>query len=94
MRIWTERAHESSGSFLSRSKGKDEGRLDDKRALHNVFIFEDLAAGAEQGFILPTAGQDREWVEENMDKFEKRAAEGDESMRVMVEEAKAGFGKR
>jgi hypothetical protein len=78
MRIWND--HVQNGG---------EGRLDDSTALHNVFIFEDLAAGAEQGFLLPLAGQDGKWVEENMQAFEKRAGEGDESMRQMIEEVKA-----
>ena len=42
------------------------GRLDDPRALHNVFIMEDIVAGMEQGFMLPRAGQDSQWVEESL----------------------------
>lgn len=58
-------------------------------ALHNVFIFEDLAAGVEQGFLLPQAGQEEEWVKDNMEEFEKRAAEGDENVKRLMEEMKA-----
>lgn len=65
------------------------GRLDDERALHNVFLMEDIVAGAEQGFMLPVAGQDAEWAKENMGEFERRAGDGDESMRVLVQEYKA-----
>jgi hypothetical protein len=68
------------------------GRLDDPRALHNCFIMEDIAAGAEQGFILPTAGQDGKWLEDNMEAFRKRAAEGDESMQGLLEEVQNGVG--
>lgn len=67
---------------------KGEGRLDDERALHNVFLMEDIVAGAEQGFVLPVAGKDGEWAERNMDAFEKRAGEGDESMEALVREYK------
>lgn len=73
---------------------KGEGRLDDPMALHNVFIFEDLAAGAEQGFLLPLAGQDGEWVRDNMRAFENRAKEGDESMKKLLMEHKEGFGSQ
>jgi hypothetical protein len=73
---------------------KGEGRLDDPMALHNVFIFEDLAAGAEQGFLLPLAGQDGGWVRDNMRAFEKRAKDGDESMKRLLVEHKDGFGSQ
>lgn len=66
-----------------------DGRLDDERALHNVFLMEDVAAGAEQGFVLPVAGRDAEWAKENMGEFEKRAGDGDESMGLLVREFKA-----
>ncbi|KAF2032490.1 hypothetical protein EK21DRAFT_60772 [Setomelanomma holmii] len=66
--------------------GKGEGRLDDPKGLHNVFIFEDLAAGAEQGFVLPVAGEEGEWAERNMDEFRRRAQSGDESVARLMEE--------
>lgn len=70
-------------------EGEGEGRLDDARALHNVFLMEDIVAGAEQGFLLPVAGMDGEWARENMKAFEKRAGEGDESMKELVGEFKS-----
>jgi len=73
---------------------KGEGRLDDPMALHNVFLFEDVAAGAEQGFLLPLAGEDGNWVKDNMQAFEKRAREGDESFKTLLAEHKAGFGSQ
>ena len=66
-----------------------EGRLDDERALHNVFLMGGIVAGAEQGFVLPVAGKDGEWVEANMKEFERRAADGDDSMRVLLQEYKS-----
>lgn len=53
---------------------------------------QDIAAGAEQGFILPIAGEDGKWIEENMAEFERRAKDGDESMRALAEEVKTGLG--
>jgi hypothetical protein len=69
------------------------GRLDDPLSLHNIFIMEDIAAGAEQGFILPIAGKDGEWAQENMKKFKARARAGDASMEALVSEHRQGFGK-
>ena len=85
-RIWDDAVQEGSGGDGT------SGRLDDAQALHNIFIMEDIAAGAEQGFVLPVAGQEGAWVEENMGAFEKRAREGDESMAALVEEVKRGLG--
>lgn len=69
------------------------GRLDDGRALHNVFIMEDIVAGTEQGFVLPVAGNDAKWLEENRGEIERRAGEGDAAMKVLLEESKRGLGK-
>jgi hypothetical protein len=69
------------------------GRLDDPLSIHNIFIMEDIAAGAEQGFILPIAGKDGEWAEENMPEFKARASAGDASMQALVLEYRQGFGK-
>lgn len=68
------------------------GRLDDLRALHNCFVMQDIDAGIEQGFILPTAGQDGQWLEDNMEVFRTRAADGDQSMQGLLEEIKNGVG--
>lgn len=96
-RLWNEHAR-GVDSVLGRVGGtvgigyvprSGEGRLDDERALHNVFLMEDIVAGAEQGFALPLAGRDGEWASENMGEFERRAADGDESMKALVREYKA-----
>ena len=57
--------------------GTASGRLDDIDALHNMFVFEDLAAGAAQGFVVPGAGGEGEWARENMGAFKRREKEGD-----------------
>lgn len=75
---------EAVGVGYKRKEG--DGRLDDERALHNVFLFEDIVAGAEQGFVLPQAGKDGEWASENMHAFKRRAEDGDESMGALVKE--------
>jgi phenylpyruvate tautomerase PptA (4-oxalocrotonate tautomerase family) len=68
---------------------RGDGRLDDERTLHNVFLMEDIVAGMEQGFMLPKAGKDVEWARENMEEFARRAKDGDESMKKMMREYKA-----
>ncbi|RYN73691.1 hypothetical protein AA0117_g7538 [Alternaria alternata] len=64
------------------------GRLDDPTALHLCGISEGIVAAAEQGFLLPSAGQDDKWLEKNLKAFEKRAADGDEAMKALLEEIK------
>ncbi|KAJ4983163.1 cis-3-chloroacrylic acid [Stagonosporopsis vannaccii] len=91
MAIWEESVRGNSprqaGEKVEAGPG-GEGWLDDPLALHNVFLFEDLVAGAEQGFVLPQAGKDGEWARENMGEFERRAREGDKSMGRLVREYK------
>lgn len=95
MGLWNEHVWPDDNSSLWKSKKKrssPSNRLDDNRALHNVFIMQDIDAGAEQGFILPVAGEDGQWVEKHMEEFKKRAQEGDTSMAALVEEVKRGLG--
>jgi ABC-type Zn2+ transport system substrate-binding protein/surface adhesin len=68
--------------------GNVPGRLDDPTALHLCGISEGIVAAAEQGFLLPSAGQDDKWLEKNLKAFEKRAADGDEAMKALLEEIK------
>jgi hypothetical protein len=88
MNLWDAHINNAPGATLN-AEGSSEGRLDNPRALHNVFVFEALVAGSEQGFLIPMAGEDGKWGEENMKAFEDRAGRGDESMGRLVEEMKA-----
>ena len=67
------------------------GSITDPKALHSVFLYEDIAAGAEQGFVLPVAGNDAQWARDHLDAFQERAAGGDEGMRALVEDVKWGL---
>ena len=96
-KIWNAVVRDAQGTSVSGNgngdgvvyvKKKGEGRLDDERALHNVFLMEDIVAGSEQGFELPAAGEDEGWAKKNMEAFEERARDGDEGMRRLVEEYK------
>ncbi|KAF2494275.1 hypothetical protein BU16DRAFT_619419 [Lophium mytilinum] len=51
---------------LGCSAYRETGSLENPADLHSVFTLDDIAAGYEQGFLLPEAGGDTRWVEENM----------------------------
>ncbi|THW31533.1 hypothetical protein D6D21_10684 [Aureobasidium pullulans] len=54
--------------------------------LRLVMFYGAIVAGMEAGFSIPQAGDDKQWIEENMDAFKKKAEEGDEHFRELVEE--------
>ncbi len=56
--------------------------------LDTVFVMGAIVAGFEQGLMVPEAGEDGRWMRENMGEFERRAGEGDEGMKSLVEEIK------
>ncbi|KAI9879771.1 MAG: hypothetical protein M1830_007213 [Pleopsidium flavum] len=56
------------------------------KELRGTFIFADLTAASEAGFILPEAGNDKKWIRENKPAFEKLAAEGDEDWKGVLKE--------
>lgn len=48
----------------------------------------DIVAGYEHGVSLPPAGGDKIWLKNNMPYSERRAAEGNEEMKDLIEEVK------
>lgn len=76
--------------ILGYSAYRDTGSLENPMDLHSIFVLDDIAAGYEQGFLLPEAGGDKRWIEENMGEFERRAnAEApceDQDMQRLIEE--------
>lgn len=82
MKAWTDNISDD----VNKKEDWQQGRLDDDEALHNIFVMEDIIAGAEQGFMLPVAGQDGNWLREHEEKFMKRAESGDESMKRLLGE--------
>ena len=44
--------------------------------LSRIFICGSILAGRESGFAVPKAGEDQQWIKENMVEFEKRAEKG------------------
>merc|ERR1711939_397210 len=53
-----------------------------------IFIMGDIVAGYEHGVALPPAGGDKVWLQNNMPIFEKKAEEGNQEMRDLIEEIK------
>lgn len=54
--------------------------------LRAIFVMGSIVAGWEVGFPLPAAGEDRQWLRSNMAEFEKKAKDGDEQFKELVEE--------
>ena len=70
---------------LPRAKGTPEPDT----TLRSLVILGGIEAGIEAGFMLPKAGSDVQWLHENWEAFNEKAAAGDEEFREMVEEVKA-----
>ncbi|THX35722.1 hypothetical protein D6C81_03079 [Aureobasidium pullulans] len=54
--------------------------------LRLVMFYGAIVAGMEAGFSIPQAGDDKQWIEENMEAFKRKAEEGDGHFRELVEE--------
>ncbi|THY28143.1 hypothetical protein D6D00_04471 [Aureobasidium pullulans] len=54
--------------------------------LRLVMFYGAIVAGMEAGFSIPQAGDDKQWIEENMEAFRRKAEEGDAHFRELVEE--------
>lgn len=72
------------GTPLPRLKGRPEPDT----SLRSVIVIGGIIAGLEAGFVLPSAGGDVQWLEENWTEFNRRADAGDQEMVGMVKEIK------
>ncbi|KAB8364838.1 hypothetical protein FH972_024701 [Carpinus fangiana] len=72
----------------------EEAPETDNHDLRAVFIIGGLISAWEAGFTVAPAGQDVQWAKDHMEEFKKRAADGDEDFRDLVEdlEGRAEFG--
>ncbi|KAK3662332.1 hypothetical protein LTR22_006865 [Elasticomyces elasticus] len=61
---------------------------DQDTSLRSVVLMGDLMFMKELGFVVPQAGGDVQWLQENWEEFNKRADAGDEDFKGMVEEVK------
>lgn len=59
-----------------------------EQALGPIFVHGSIVAGREQGFDLPLAGGDHEWIRNNMAGFEAKAASGNQDFVDLVHEVK------
>jgi len=57
-----------------------------EKQLTSVFVQGIIAAGLEQGVMLPQVGHDQEWLKEQFGQFKKRADGGEEDMKELVED--------
>ncbi|KAL4778643.1 hypothetical protein BJX76DRAFT_128293 [Aspergillus varians] len=61
-------------------------RASTERQLNRVFVMGAITTGVENGFLLPRAGRDVEWLQANYAKFEELAQQGDGDFVGLVEE--------
>ncbi|KAK5702600.1 hypothetical protein LTR97_003545 [Elasticomyces elasticus] len=61
---------------------------DQDTSLRSIVLMGDLMFMKELGFIVPQAGGDVQWLQENWEEFNKRADAGDDDFKGMVEEVK------
>ncbi|OQO09380.1 hypothetical protein B0A48_04778 [Cryoendolithus antarcticus] len=59
---------------------------DEDRSLYSIFILGGMAAGREAGLAIPMAGDDVNWLSDNMAEFKTRAANGQEEFADLVKE--------
>ena len=66
--------------------GTKGGGGQDETSLRSVILMGGMVAGLEVGFILPPAGGDVQWLQENWEAFNQKAKEGDDDMADLVQE--------
>ena len=57
----------------------------DESKLRAIFVLGTIISGWEGGFMIPEAGKDQEWLQENLPEMEK-TAEKDQDIKEMLEE--------
>jgi len=60
-----------------------------EKELKGIIILGDIVAGWENGFAIPEAGKDKEWLKENWAEFRRLAGEGREEWKGLVEDVEA-----
>ncbi|KAF2208957.1 hypothetical protein CERZMDRAFT_100946 [Cercospora zeae-maydis SCOH1-5] len=58
------------------------------KELHSLFILGGMVGGYEAGFLIPAAGGDQKWLEENWTAFEEKAKRGDRDFEKLIQEVK------
>jgi hypothetical protein len=57
-----------------------------EKQLTSIFVLGTIVAGWEQGVMLPEPGHDRDWLRQSFAEFQKRAENGEEEMKDLVED--------
>jgi Putative oxalocrotonate tautomerase enzyme len=57
-----------------------------EKQLTSIFIQGTIVAGWEQGVMIPEPGHDRDWLTQQFADFQKRAQNGEEEMKELVED--------
>jgi Putative oxalocrotonate tautomerase enzyme len=57
-----------------------------EKQLTSIFVQGIIAAGWEQGVMIPESGHDRDWLKEQFTNFKKKADSGEEEMKELVED--------
>lgn len=58
------------------------------RELRVVMFFGGITAAYEGGFMVPAAGQDKQWLAENLSAFQAKADDGDEGFKELIAECR------
>ncbi|KAK5133685.1 hypothetical protein LTR08_007439 [Meristemomyces frigidus] len=62
------------------------GSEDPDTTLRSVVLLGDIIGGLEAGFVLPPAGGDAEWLQQNWKAFNRKADEGDEEFKELMKD--------
>lgn len=87
-RAWDDVVRGGGETALKNGNGASGGLTEKETELRSVILMGGMVAGLEVGVILPSAGGDVDWLQGNMEHFEKLAAQGDQEMADLVEEVK------
>ena len=86
---WTKIAGTPLPTGKYAANGTDaNGSVSQDTSLRSVIVVGGIIAGLEAGFVLPPAGGDVQWLEENWATFNEKAEGGDEDFKGLVEEVK------
>ncbi|KAF2105112.1 hypothetical protein NA57DRAFT_71307 [Rhizodiscina lignyota] len=73
---------------IMEGNGKGEAGVGDERGLRTVWVTPVLLTAVDVGVARPGVGEEKSWVKQHWNEFERMAQEGDEDMKMLVEELK------
>ena len=57
-----------------------------EKQLTSIFVQGTIVAGWEQGVMIPESGHDRDWLRQHFADFQRRAENGEEEMKELIED--------